>query len=248
MGPELILTDEWKKRSKLYDQLEWTNRNEYMEKFLKMCDLNSNYYLCDVGTGTGTIAREVAEYVKKVEAVDLSSDMLEIAKQKNSLENITYSVMNAENISFPSNTFDCITARMCFHHIGDQYTAVKRCYDVLKPGGKIVISEGIPPEGARRFYSDVFELKEKRRTYILDNLIVLLEDSNFRDIDFIIHKMTNVSINNWLDNSGLDKETCKKIYNLHLDSPKYIKDAYNMKICNGDIYMDWLFAIVSGVK
>jgi hypothetical protein len=46
----------------------------------------------------------------------------------------------------------------------------------------------------------------------------------------------------------LNKNTCKKIYDVHLDSEEYIKKAYNMKILNGDIFMDWLIAIVSGVK
>jgi len=242
------MNEEWKKRSKLYDKLDWTNRQEYMEKFLKMCDLNSKYYLCDIGTGTGTIAHEVAEYVSKVEAIDISEDMLRIARQKNNSQNISYKIINAETLNHPPNTFDCVTARMCFHHINDQKKAVKRCYDVLKPGGKLVISEGIPPAGARRFYTEVFKLKEKRRTYTIDDLVELLENANFKNIDFVVHKMPNVGINNWLENSGLDKKICRKIYDMHLDSPGYIKKAYNMKICNGDIYMDWLFAIVSGVK
>jgi hypothetical protein len=78
--------------------------------------------------------------------------------------------------------------------------------------------------------------------------VELLEYGELKNITMEIHRMPNVSINNWLDNSGLNKNTCKKIYDVHLDCEEYIKRAYNMKILNGDIFMDWLIAIVSGVK
>ena len=248
MNEDNKMNDEWETRSKIYDKLDWTSRQEYMGKFLKMCDLKSNYYVCDIGTGTGTIANVVSKYCKRVKAIDISEDMLNVARQKHNSENIDYKIMNAESIDFNSNMFDCVTARMCFHHINDQQAAVRNCHDILKPNGKFVISEGIPPPGARKFYTTMFKLKEKRRTYTIDDLTELLEDGVFKNIEFIIHKMPNVSIKNWLDNSGLSKKTCRKIYDMHLDSPEYIKKVYNMKIFDGDIFMDWLFAIVSGVK
>jgi len=242
------MNDQWQKRSKVYDKLNWTNREEYMASFLKMCDLKSNYCICDVGTGTGTIANSLSDYCSKINAIDISEDMLKIARDNHNSKNISYKIMDAEHLDFKPNTFDCVTARMCFHHIKNQKKAVKNCYEILKPHGKFVISEGIPPNGARSFYTEMFKLKEKRRTYTLDSLVELVEYGGFKKIDFLIHKMPNVSINNWLENSGLDKKTCKKIYNMHLDSPDYIKKVYNMRVFNGDIYMDWLFAIVSGVK
>ncbi|UCH71568.1 MAG: hypothetical protein JSW62_04000, partial [Thermoplasmatales archaeon] len=75
-----------------------------------------------------------------------------------------------------------------------------------------------------------------------------LEHGGLKNITIEIHKMPNVSINNWLVNSGKDKSICKKIYDMHLDCEEYVKKAYNMKILNGDIFMDWLIAIVSGTK
>jgi ubiquinone/menaquinone biosynthesis C-methylase UbiE len=219
-----------------------------MEKLLKMCKLKSYSYVCDIGTGTGTVAYAIAKYCTKVEAIDISPDMLAMAEKKHTLDNINYQIMNAEKASFKDNTFNCVTSRMCFHHIEKQNKAIKECYRIIKPGGKFVISEGIPPQGARKFYDDMFKLKEKRRTYTIDDLVDLLEYGGFTDIEFMVHKMEQVSINNWLENSGLPKKTCKKIYDIHLDSPDYIKKVYNMKILGGDIYMDWLFAIVSGIK
>ena len=239
---------EWEIRASKYDNLEWTNRDQYMEKFLKMCDLKSNFHACDIGTGTGIIAAVLANYCKRVDGIDYSKAMLNIAKKKRQMNNIRYLLMNAEKLEFSSDMFDTVTARMCFHHIAHQDKAINECVRILKPGRKFVISEGIPPPGTRKFYTEMFKLKEKRRTYTIDDLVELLEHGGLKNITIEIHKMPSVSINNWLVNSGKDKSTCKKIYDMHLDCEEYVKKAYNMKILNGDIYMDWLIAIVSGTK
>ena len=239
---------EWNVRAEKYDNLEWTNRDQYMEKLLKICDLKSDFHACDIGTGTGIIAQTVAHYCKKVDAIDYSKSMLAVAKNKRRKDNIRYKLMNAEKLDFSSDQFDIVTARMCFHHIAHQDKAISECVRVLKPNKKLVISEGIPPPGVRKFYTEMFKLKEKRRTYTIDDLVELLENGGLKNINLEIHKMPSVSINNWLANSGKDKATCKKIYDMHLDCEDYVKKAYNMKILKGDIFMDWLIAIVSGVK
>jgi ubiquinone/menaquinone biosynthesis C-methylase UbiE len=239
---------DWEIRAKKYDNLDWTNRDKYMETFLKICDLKSNFIACDIGTGTGIIAHALANYCKKVDAIDYSDAMLEIAENKRSLDNIFYKNMNAENLDFLSTSFDLVTARMCFHHIAHQEKAIKECVRILKTDGKFVISEGIPPPGTRKFYTNMFKLKEKRRTYTIDDLVELLEHGGLKNITISIHHMPSVSINNWLNNSGLGESKCKKIYDMHLDCEEYIKKSYNMKILNGDIFMDWLIAIVSGIK
>ena len=156
--------------------------------------------------------------------------------------------MSAEHLEFASETFDLVTARMCFHHIVHQDKAIKECVRVLKPSGKFVISEGIPPPGARKFYTEMFKLKEKRRTYTIDDLVELLENGGLKNITVEIHKMPTASLNNWLANSGKDKITCKKIYDVHVDCEEYVKKTYNMKMLDGDLFMDWLIAIVSGEK
>ena len=57
-------------RAPTYDKLEWTNREEYNSLLLKACKLKSKYHVCDVGTGTGKVAEELAKYCKKVTGID----------------------------------------------------------------------------------------------------------------------------------------------------------------------------------
>ena len=238
----------WNERAKIYDKLDWTTKKQYLVKILAMCDLKSYFHVCDVGTGTGVIAEELSRYCEKVDAFDNAVEMLSIAKERRQQQNISYRLADAENVAYREGLFDCITARMCFHHIIDHHKAIQNCYRMLKTNGKLVMSEGIPPSATRKFYTEMFRLKETRRTYTIDNLVELFEYGGFEDIEIATHKMENVSINNWLDNSGLHKDKCKRIYNMHLDSSPYVKKAYNMVVVDGDIYMDWIFAIVKGYK
>jgi len=238
----------WKGRSKVYDMLGWTRRKEYISKILQACNLKSYYDACDVGTGTGVVAYALSKYCKSVHGIDISSDMLEQAKKHHNADNITYMKMDAENMDFPNWRFHVVTARMVFHHIVRPIIAIHNCCDILKPGGKLIISEGVPPVGVKSFHERFLKKKEDRQVFSVDDLVQFFEKSKFENIDFEIHKMPDVSIRNWLDNSGLPKEKQEELYKIRLDSPMYSQKAENMRISNGDILTDWYFAIVSGVK
>ena len=191
----------WDIRAEKYDNLDWTNREGYISKIMGMCNLKSQHIACDIGTGTGIMALELAKYCKEVVGIDISDSMLNIAKKNRNANNISYHLKNAENTLYVDNIFDCILARMSFHHIENQYEAIKECFRILKSGGTFVISEGVPPVGTRRFYTEMFKLKEIRRTYTVDDLVDLIESAGFKNIKIEIHHLPNMSINNWLNNT-----------------------------------------------
>ena len=86
--------DEWHIRSETYDKLKWTSKNELLSNILKECNLNHNSSVCEVGTGTGTLAQFIAPHCKSVDAIDISEDMLNIARSKNDNKNINFHLMS----------------------------------------------------------------------------------------------------------------------------------------------------------
>jgi ubiquinone/menaquinone biosynthesis C-methylase UbiE len=71
----------------------------------------------DVGTGTGFIALLLAELGHEVIGVDISEEMLRIAREKArklNIENVEFHLADAEEPPFPDNTFDAVVADMLF--------------------------------------------------------------------------------------------------------------------------------------
>jgi len=89
----------------------------------------------DNGCGTGHLA-EVLQGLEIV-GVDLSEKMVEKAKTR--MKEVH--VGRAEELPFPDESFDSIFCRSLLHHLERPELAVKECYRVLKPGGKIIFSD-----------------------------------------------------------------------------------------------------------
>ncbi|MBU0581098.1 MAG: methyltransferase domain-containing protein [Candidatus Margulisbacteria bacterium] len=237
----------WKIRSEGYNNLHWVNESSYIQTFLSATEFNKQDTVLDVGTGTGVVAHAVAPLVKEVIGLDISQDML---KHSNWQDNKYFVKRDIRDRFFHENIFDKITARMVFHHIlEDTQKAMNECYYLLKKGGKIILSEGIPPvPEVKKEYIDIFRLKEERLTFLEEDLIKLMEKSGFKNINVFTHIMKNFSVKNWLENSGLIQEKQDKIFEMHVTASDIFKKAYNLKILNGDCLIDVKSLIIVGEK
>jgi len=237
----------WKIRAEKYNNLKWVNDDAYLRAFIEAGEFDKNDIVLDVGTGTGVIAHNIAPLVKEVIGLDISQDMLEHSNWK---ENKYFIKRDIRNRIFHEDVFDKVTVRMVFHHILE-YTqkAMDECFGVLKKGGKIIISEGIPPlPEVKQEYINVFKLKEERLTFLEEDLVNLMKKSGFKNIKVFTHIMENFSVKNWLENGSLPKEKQDKIFKMHIAGSDLFKKAYNMKIVNGDCLIDVKNLILVGEK
>jgi choline kinase/ubiquinone/menaquinone biosynthesis C-methylase UbiE len=240
----------WATRSAGYQQLDWASRRGYLEQMVDCGQFQKHHTVLDVGTGTGRVALEMAPRVGKVIGVDISPDMLKQARQSLTAPNVEFRLGDVAQLNFDDDSFDRVTARMVFHHLIDTSAkAARECYRVLRPGGLFVLSEGVPPHRALAdWYTRVFALKEERLTFFEDDLARLLEQAGFEEINCQIHITPQVSIRNWLENSGLPTTTQDVIYQMHLDLEDDGKSYYNMRVLPDDILIDLKFAILTGRK
>ncbi len=94
----------------------------------------------DVGTGTGVIPRNMYKYGADWTGTDISENQIEQAKilaEKSGMD-ISFKTVSAENIDFPENSFDVITACQCIWYPEHRITAPKFA-KVLKENGKFLI-------------------------------------------------------------------------------------------------------------
>lgn len=249
MSPRRINYDGnfWRQRAEKYNSLEWASHKLYLDEFVKMGKFKKTDIVLDIGTGTGIIAHAVAPFVNAAIGLDKSQAMLE---HSNWYGNMYFIKRNIFNPIFKDDVFDKVTARQVFHHIlrGTQQ-AMNECYRVLKVGGLMIFSEGIPPSPeVKQDYIEIFKLKEKRLTFMEDDLIALMERAGFKNIEVNIVWLRKMSIKNWLTNSGLPQPIQDEIFELHVNAKDYFKKAYNMAEAEGDCFIDMKMAILTGMK
>ncbi len=239
----------WKKRAKNYKKLEWATKSGYLHAFLDAGSFGSKDEVIDIGTGTGIIAHTICPHVKRIVGIDISSDMLKQAKS-NRIAKEEFLLMDAKDLKYAKDTFSKVTARMVFHHVlRDADKAMKECRRVLKKGGLMVFSEGVPPtEHVKDFYINMFKLKEERITFMEDDMVSLMKRGGFKKIHKHIHWNRRSSIKNWLDNSGLAQHVKDKIYAMHVSLDERGKKDYNMIITEDDCFIDMKFVILTGEK
>ncbi|MCK5510457.1 class I SAM-dependent methyltransferase [Candidatus Parcubacteria bacterium] len=116
--------------------VRWQRRIEMFKSFIG----NKNRKVLEVGCGTGLFTKEIAETKNKIIAIDISHELLNIARKKIQKNNLTFLLSNAYKTEFSENTFDFIIGSSVLHHLNVDL-ALKEFYRILKPGGKIMFTE-----------------------------------------------------------------------------------------------------------
>ena len=97
----------------------------------------------EFGCGTGSTAIVHAPYVKHVEAIDISSKMIEIAQGKadaKNIENVTFQRSTIDEFSVPDQTFDAVLGFSTLHLLENKGEVIVRVHKMLRPGGIFVTS------------------------------------------------------------------------------------------------------------
>lgn len=239
----------WAQRASLYNKLEWTTQSGFLNDFLDHCPLPPQADVLDVGIGTAVVAKALLPHVKSVTGVDNCPEMIAQVRADKAAAGIRCLEADVQDLPLPGDFFDLVTARMVFHHVEDCARGLREVHRVLKPGGHLVLIEGVPPDHRTRArYMEIFALKEKRHTFSEAELINLFRKAGFKKMVLHPYFMEQVSLNNWLQNAAISAEAMHEIRRLHVEADAHFKEAYNLNETDGDVFMDWKFVILIGQK
>jgi ubiquinone/menaquinone biosynthesis C-methylase UbiE len=134
----------WKKYGK--DMFKWLA--PVSDQLIRSAGIRIGQTVLDVATGTGQPALTIAKIIGpngKVIGVDLSPEMLEVAKEEAASQGLTnavaFQVVKDESLSiFSDNTFDSVVCRNGLMFMPDPVKALKAFLRVLKPGGKASVT------------------------------------------------------------------------------------------------------------
>jgi ubiquinone/menaquinone biosynthesis C-methylase UbiE len=144
-------------RLALLDEEGWTANNHYHGSLLKHVAPNCKNAL-EIGCGTGAFARELAKICKRVTALDLSTEMIRVARARSGrFENLEFQLADAMTGNFPSSQFDFVCSIATLHHVQQQPLFVKM-RDALRPGGVLVVLDLVQSDSVAERILDAIAL------------------------------------------------------------------------------------------
>lgn len=125
-------------RLALLDDEGWTSNNHYHSSLLKYVPAGCENAL-EIGCGTGAFARLLAKRCKRVVALDLSAEMIRVARSRSTqFDNLEFQLADAVQWDFPQSHFDFVCSIATLHHL-EQRPLLVKIRDSLKPNGVLVI-------------------------------------------------------------------------------------------------------------
>lgn len=103
--------------------------------------------LLDLGTGTGRILELFADEMERGVGIDLSADMLAVARanlERAGVRNATVRQGDIYNLALPRDAFDVVIIHQVLHFLEDAPRAIKEAARVLRPGGRLLVVDFDP--------------------------------------------------------------------------------------------------------
>ncbi len=130
----------------------------------------------DIGCGTGSLALRCAGRAARVTGIDISPQMLDMAREKVEAAGLEDEVelreMSAIDLdeAFSDGSFDAIVSSLVFSELSEdeQGFVLRECHRLLRDGGRLVIADEVVPRSwPLRLLSRVLRLPLVVLTYIL---------------------------------------------------------------------------------
>lgn len=132
----------WDRFAGKYDRFTIRFARGYPDLVSKIArEIGPSDRVLEVAAGTGLISTELAAVADRVDAVDLSSGMVEIGRKKaeqKGLTNLHFQTQSAYHLEFPDESFDKAVCANALHIMEHPQLALGEIRRVLKPGGRLI--------------------------------------------------------------------------------------------------------------
>jgi len=118
------------------------------KRILLRAGLQPGMRVADFGCGIGTVTRTLAEIVGPTGSViGVDADASQLVQAGDTcgtagLANISFVEADACATGLPRRSFDLVYCRFLLSHLADRSACLREMYEVLKPGGLIVVEDG----------------------------------------------------------------------------------------------------------
>lgn len=125
---------------------EMIRNDEIISVILDNAGVSEGKDILDVACGTGVLIPDYLERgVSSMTGIDISPEMVKIARQKYPQDKVRILCGDIENTSF-GKLFDCVVVYNAFPHFPDPERLIERLSSLLKPGGTLTVAHGMSRE------------------------------------------------------------------------------------------------------
>jgi ubiquinone/menaquinone biosynthesis C-methylase UbiE len=161
---------------------------ESVTQTLGRLDVDRARDVLDVGCGTGALLAAIdrargGNGAPRLAGVDLSSGMLAVARGKLGRRG-ALAVADAARLPFPRARFDLAVSSSALHHWREPLRALREMARVLRPGGRVAITDWCGDRWVERFRTRILRRREhdRLRVYRSGELAALLQEAGFVDV------------------------------------------------------------------
>ncbi len=130
-----------------YDLVVWPIAH-LRRRVVRLSDVDVESRVLDVATGTGKQARAFARAAGEVVGIDISPDMLRVARRKHHQGNLSFREADATELPFAAAEFDVACISFALHEMpaSVRTRALTEMARVTRPGGRIVAVDYALPD------------------------------------------------------------------------------------------------------
>lgn len=210
-----------------------TYDDEHLQRIMKALDIQDDFQVLDLGTGSGFLAFPLAERFpeSQITGLDILPQTLardaEKARAQN-ISNLHFICYDGMSLPFEDDTFDVIVSRYCMHHFPEIEKTFGEIARVLKLDGQFFISDPTPNEDDfQRFVDTYMQMKDDghNKFYTKDEFVRLAENAGLKlESSFDTHiRFPRKSV-----------DAYRKIAE---DVDEKIIAEYDIKIADGQVYI-----------
>lgn len=177
---------------------------------VELAGIRPGQRVLDLASGTGDLAARFAGLtgpqglvvMSDINAAMLTQGRLRMADQ-GLVGNLSYAQINAEQLPFPDNSFDCITIGFGLRNVTDKPKALNAMYRALKPGGRVLILEFSQP--VSKPLKAVYDLYSFKLLPILGKMVANDEQSYRYLAESIRMHPNQVRLKEMMEEAGLER-------------------------------------------
>lgn len=143
-----------------------------IRKILELSEIKENSKVLDIGTGTGILISYLLEKSpSKLVGVDISENMIEVAKQKYRGKNVKFIV--SDIMDFNEGKYDYIFIYSAYPHFKDKEKLFEHLSKLLNNNGKVVIAHSQSRDEINHVHSKSDVVKEDVLLPVEDNTKII---------------------------------------------------------------------------